>query len=211
MIPQPTESIPQRTEAWFEARLGKLGASKVKDAIDFLKNGKPSQKRQDLLLTIVAERLTGQVADNFTTKEMQWGTDTEPFARAAYEDRTGNKVDETGWRLHPTLEGTGASPDGLIGADGLLEIKCPRTTTHLRWMQAGEVPEDHQAQMLWQMACTGRSWCDFVSYDPRIPGNAAFFCIRFHRDEKKIQELEQLVAQFLNEVDEAMGVFSDAF
>jgi hypothetical protein len=131
---------------------------------------------------------------------MEWGNECEPFARAAYEIGCDVMADSVGFILHPTFDYSGASPDSLIGTDGGLEVKCPKTTTHIKWMQAGGVPEEHQAQCLWNMACAGRAWWDFVSYDPRLPDGLKIFIVRMDRDDARIAEIEAEVIQFNQEV-----------
>ena len=133
---------------------------------------------------------------------MQFGTDTEPLARSAYEDETGFSVDQVGLCIHPTIERSGASPDGLVGQSGLVEIKCPKPATHLAYLIAGVVPAGYKNQMMWQMACTGRDWCDFVSFRPDLPEHLQLFLVRFKRDEKEISKLETAVNAFLATVDE---------
>jgi putative phage-type endonuclease len=145
--------------------------------------------------------MTGKPQDDvFVNQAMQHGTDTEPFARAAYETKYGLMVDQCGLVLHPSIERGASSPDGLVG-DGLIEIKCPKTATHLDYLLAGVAPSKYQLQMLWQMACTERAWCDFVSFDPRLPKDLQMLCVRFERDDKRIKEIEAEVVKFLSEVD----------
>lgn len=193
----------QRTDEWYSARLGHLTASRIKDAIDTLKNGGDSEKRKNYRLELVAERLTGRPTEFFTNKFMQWGIDNESAARGAYEAHIGAFVDETGFVKHPSIEWAGASPDGLIN-DGLIEIKCPATTTHIKWMIDGEVPGEHIPQMLWQMSCTGAEWCDFVSYDPRMPEDLQIFIKRFEPTQQQIEKINQQAICFLDSVNELM-------
>jgi predicted phage-related endonuclease len=136
---------------------------------------------------------------------MQWGTEQEPNARAAYEVETGSIVMETGFVPHSIIDMSGASPDGLIGEDGLVEIKCPNTATHVDTLLGQEAPSKYVSQMQWQMACTGRQWCDFVSYDPRLPENMQLFIQRINRDDKLIKDMEQEVIKFLGELDEKIA------
>jgi putative phage-type endonuclease len=152
-------------------------------------------------MDLVAERLTGKPADSFTNSAMQWGTEQEPFARIAYETHKGLFVEQVPFVDHPTIEWFGCSPDGLVGEDGLLEIKCPNTTTHLEYLQDGKPPSKYIPQMMAQMACTGRKWCDFASFDPRLPEDLQLFVVRLNWDDSYIQEMEAEVKQFLNEVD----------
>ena len=168
------------------------------------KKGGESQARYKYKLQLIAEICTGQAQRGFVSDAMNWGVEQETFARAAYEIKTGLSVDLVGFYIHPQIDQSGASPDGVVGKDGSLEIKCPNTATHLDYMLAGVVPEEYQPQMLWQMACTGRKWCDFVSYDPRLPEHLQLFMVRFQRDDARIAEYEAAVRQFLSEVDSLM-------
>jgi len=149
---------------------------------------------------LIAERLTGQTAKSYVNGAMQWGTDTEPMARAAYEFDLGVSVEEVGFVDHPTIAMSGASPDGLVGADGLIEIKCPDTHTHIETLLSGSVKSDYVTQMQWQMACTGRDWCDFVSFDPRMPDHLRMFVKRIDRDNEAIETMVVEVTRFLGEV-----------
>lgn len=190
----------QGSEEWFASRMGKVTASKIKDVIAKIKTGEAAARR-DYRIQLVTERLTGQREQGYTSPDMQWGTDTEPQARAAYEAETGNLVAEVGMIDHPTIGMTGASPDGLVGAEGMLEIKCPKTATHLQTLMDGKVPSQYIPQMQWQMACTGRQWVDFVSFDPRLPAEYQLYIKRVERDDALIAEYEAAVIQFLAEVD----------
>ena len=158
--------MEQRSEEWFAARIGKVTASRVADVIAKTKTGY-STSRDNYMAQLICERMTGQKGESFTNAAMQWGTDQEPFARAAYELKMGVMVDETGLVDHPTIPMAGASPDGLVGEDGLVEIKCPNTATHIDTLLTQTVPAKYITQMQFQMACTGRQWCDFVSFDPK--------------------------------------------
>lgn len=189
----------QRTAEWFQARLGKVTASRVADVIAKTKTGY-SASRENYMAQLVVERLTNTQAETFTNAAMQWGTDQEPFARAAYELKMGVMVDETGLVDHPTIPMAGASPDGLIGEDGLVEIKCPNTATHIDTLLTQTVPAKYITQMQFQMACTGRQWCDFVSFDPRMPQKAQIFIKRVLRDDLFIKEVESEIKKFLAEV-----------
>lgn len=195
------KSMEQRTDEWYGARLGKVTASRVADATATNKNGSPSAARKNYMSELLCERLTGHKADGRNTAAMQRGTDLEPKARAVYEIETGEIVDEVGFIDHPTIAMSGASPDGLVGADGLIEIKCPNTATHLEFLHSHKPKHEYLLQMQWQMACTGRTWCDFVSYDDRLPEPLAYRCIRITRDEALIARLETEITDFLNELD----------
>lgn len=195
--------ITQGSEAWFAQRLGRVTASRVADIIAKTKTG-VADSRGNYLAQLVAERLTGQAADSFKSGAMQHGTETEPMARMAYETETGQMVTEVAMIQHPKIEMAGASPDGLVGEDGLVEIKCPNTSTHIATLMADKAPSGYMAQMQWQMACTGRAWCDFVSFDPRMPEDMQLFIKRVPRDEKLIAEYEAEVVKFLAEVQETV-------
>jgi putative phage-type endonuclease len=193
--------IIQGSDEWLALRVGKVTASRVADVIAKTKTG-PSASRSKYLGELIAERLTGVPAERYTNAAMAWGTDTEPQARIAYEFLNGVNVEQIAFVLHPTIGDAGASPDGLVGDNGLVEIKCPETHTHIETLLGGTVPGKYVTQMMWQMACTGRQWCDFCSFDPRLPESMQFFCQRVHRDEEVIGELEKEVIAFLNEVRE---------
>jgi putative phage-type endonuclease len=193
----------QQTPEWFAQRVGKVTASRIADVIAKVKSGEAAS-RANYRAQLVAERLTGVPAESYTNAAMQWGTETEPYARMAYEADTGNLVLETGFVLHPDIGFAGASPDGLIGDDGLVEIKCPNTATHIEYLLNNNVPEKYKPQMAWQMACTGRKWCDFISYDPRLPDDLKLFKATYRHDPEYIDELEKAVTQFLKEVEETV-------
>ena len=195
--------MEQRTTEWHTARLGKVTASRVADVIAKTKSGYGAS-RANLMADLICERLTGQPASTFTNAHMEWGTEQEPHARAAYSARTGELVEEVGFIDHPRITNSGASPDGLVGDDGLVEFKCPATATHLDTLLAGEVPSKYIPQMQWQMACTDRAWCDFVSYDPRLPEHLRMFVKRVERDDAYIKMLEAEVTKFLAELEEKL-------
>lgn len=200
--------IEQGTPEWFAARLGKVTASRVADVIAKTKTGY-STSRENYLVELALERITGQRQECFTNAAMQWGTENEPLARAAYEARTGALVEEVGLIIHPRIEQAGASPDGLVDADGLLEIKCPNSATHVQTLRSGKPAGKYVTQMSWQMACTGRQWCDFVSFDPRMPTGLQLFVTRIKRDDKLIMELETEVTTFIKEVDAMVDELSN--
>lgn len=191
----------QRTDEWFSARLGKLTASRIADVCARTKTGWGAS-RKNYMAELVAERLTGARAEGFTNAAMQWGTDMEPEARIAYEFYRDATVSEVGFVPHPSIAETGASPDGLVGDDGLLEIKCPNTATHIDTLRGGSLPEKYFLQIQWQLACTGRDWCDFVSYDPRLPESMRLFVDRVKRDDAAISAIEKDVSEFLTELRE---------
>jgi putative phage-type endonuclease len=192
--------IEQGTPEWFAQRLGKVTASRVADVIAKTKSG-PAASRQNYMVELALERLTGARQESYSNAAMQWGTDTEPKARVAYELHTNNMVLKTGLVDHPTIPMTGASPDGLVDDDGLLEIKCPNSATHVDTLLTGFPQNKYVTQMMWQMACTGRQWCDFVSFDPRFPANMQLFVKRIGRNENTIGALETEVKLFLRELD----------
>jgi putative phage-type endonuclease len=194
----------QGTEAWFARRAGKVTASRVADVIATTKSG-PSASRQNYLAQLVAERLTGVVEASYTNQAMAHGIDTEPLARAAYEIKTNCMVDQIDFVDHPDIAMSGASPDGLVGDDGLVEIKAPNTATHIDYLLSGVVPSKYKPQMIWQIACTGRKWCDFVSYDPRLPDDLQLFVVRFCPSMEEIKAIEEKVINFLVDVQDTIN------
>lgn len=198
------QNIEQGSEEWHRiCRLGKVTASRVADVLSKGKTGE-SASRKNYRIELVAQRLTGQPAESFTNAAMEHGVATEPLARIAYELHKNNNVDQVAFIDHPTIEWFGCSPDGLVGDDGLIEIKCPNTTTHLEWMDEGKAPSKHIPQMMAQMACIGRQWCDFVSFDPRLPEDLQLFVVRVQRDQEYIDSMEKEVVKFLEEVHETI-------
>lgn len=195
----------QRSPEWLAARLGCVTASGIADVMATLKRGGESASRMSYKWQLVAERLSGLTTENYVSTPMQWGIDQEPLAREAYQIAKDVAVEQIGFVYHPTLKWAGASPDGLVGADGLLEIKCPNTETHLQYRFAGVVPSQYQMQMLWQMECAERQWCDFVSYDPRLPAEYQLFVKRFERDEGALAAIRGQVVLFLGEVEEILA------
>ena len=191
--------MEQKSEEWFKARLGKVTASRVADVLAKTKTGY-SASRDNYMAQLVVERMTNTQAESFTNAAMQWGTDQEPFARAAYEVQQNVLVDEVGFIPHPTIEMAGASPDGYVNSDGMVEIKAPQTNTHIETLLNQAVPSKYITQMQFQMACTGRQWCDFVSFDPRMPTKAQLFVKRVQRDDGFIKEMESEITKFLAEV-----------
>ncbi|WP_295732167.1 lambda exonuclease family protein [uncultured Bartonella sp.] len=195
--------ILQRTPEWFELRLGKVTASRIGDLMAKTRSGY-SASRANYMTELAIQRLTGAVGQGFTSPAMQWGTEQESNARNAYSFFTENEVEEIAFINHPTIEQAGASPDGLVGDDGLVEIKCPNTATHLDTLLTGKINNKYILQMQWQMACSGRKWCDFVSFDPRFPEDLKIFIKRVERDDKLIAEITAEVKKFLAELDEIM-------
>lgn len=192
--------------AWRAARCGRVTASRVADVMRKGKSkGAPSMMRARYLGELVAERLTGVPQDDgYVSGEMQHGIDTEAEARAAYAFRTGYDVSEGGQVFveHPTIGMAGASPDTFVGDDGLAEIKSPATHTHITYLTTQVIPADYLTQMQWQLGTCERAWCDFVSYDPRLPENLSLFVKRIERDDERIAEMEAEVRKFLAELDE---------
>ena len=195
-----TEEIIQGTDAWFEARLGRVTASRVADVIAKTKSGY-SASRDNYMAQLICERLTGQKGESFTNAAMQWGTETEPLARSAYEAFADVMVHEIGFVQHPKIDMAGASPDGLVGSFGMLEIKCPNTATHIDTLLTQTVPTKYITQMQWQMRCCERQWCDFVSFDPRLPQELQLFVKRVEFDASYVAMLEEEVNLFLKELD----------
>lgn len=192
--------IIQGSVEWHAARLGRVTASRVADVVARTQKGWGAS-RANYMAQLVAERLTGVAADSYQSEAMRFGTEMEPEARIAYEFRTDAEVEEAGFIEHPTIPMSGASPDGLVGADGLVEFKCPNTATHIETLLGASIPDKYLVQMQWQMACTGRHWCDFASFDPRMPEATRLYVRRIERDTDRITELEGHVADFLKEVD----------
>ncbi len=191
----------QGSDDWFKARLGKLTASRAHDAIAKTKTGWAAS-RANLRADLIAERLTGSAGEGFKSAAMQFGTDNEALARAAYEFRKDVDVVQVGFIDHPSIEWSGASPDGLVGADGLLEIKVPNSATHIDCLLGASIPAKYRTQMNWQMSVTNRKWVDYCSFDPRLPERMRFACQRVYRDDKVIGELERDVETFLAEVED---------
>lgn len=191
--------IIQGSPEWLAIRCGKVTASRVADVVAKTKSGWGAS-RANYMAELIAERLTGVATPSYTNAAMQWGTEKEPDARAAYEFRFDQTVALVEFAQHPRIAASGASPDGLVGDDGLCEIKCPNTATHIDTLLGQGVTAKYETQMQWQMACTDRSWCDFVSYDPRLPESMRLFVYRLGRDDRLIGELERLVENFLSEL-----------
>ena len=194
------ELMEQGTEEWFNIRIGKVTASRVADVLAKTKTGY-STTRENYMAQLVCERLTGQKGESFTNAAIQHGIETEAYARAAYEALRDVLVDEVGFVSHPTIEMSGASPDGLVGEDGLIEIKCPNTATHIETLLSESVPNKYYTQMQFQLACTGRKWCDFVSFDNRLPKELQVFVKRVPRDDVYIRLIEDEIVKFLGELD----------
>lgn len=195
-----TEHLIQGTDEWRQARVGSVGASRVQEAIAKTKTGWGAS-RANLMAELICERLTGVPTKKFVTAAMQAGTETEPKARQAYVFYAGSPVEEVGIFRHPVIDHTHASPDGLVGEHGLLEIKCPEPAAHLETLLTQKIPEKYLTQMFWQLACTGRQWVDYASFNPSFPEDMRLFVKRVMRDEKRIKELEAEVSIFLGELE----------
>ena len=191
--------MDQRTPEWFAARCGRVTASRMADVVAKTAKGYGAS-RANYMAELVVERLTGKPTEGFTNAAMQWGTDQEPFARDAYSAKTGELVTEVGFVNHPRIENAGASPDGIVGT-GLVEIKCPNTASHIEYLMSKEPPQKYYYQMQWQMACAMAEFCDWVSYDPRMPQELQLLIVRIYRDEDCIKMLEAEVETFLSELD----------
>jgi putative phage-type endonuclease len=193
--------IEQGSPEWFAQRCGKATASRISDIVAKTKSGY-STSRANYMAQLVVERMTNQVAESYSNAAMEWGIENEEFARAAYEAKTGNMVDQVGAIDHPRIALSAASPDGLVGDDGCLEIKCPNTATHIETLLGDEPAKKYYDQMQWQMVCANRSYCEFVSFDPRMPAHLQLFVKRIERNDIYIAELESEVIRFLAEVDD---------
>lgn len=196
--------IVQGSQEWHQMRCGRVTASRVADIIARTKTGWGAG-RANYAAELIAERLTNCSAPSFSNAAMQWGTDQEPYARAAYAAKQGVEVAEIAFVIHPEIPMAGASPDGLIGDLGMVELKCPQTATHLDTLQSQTVPGKYVTQMMWQMACTGRQWCDFASFDPRLPPHLQLFVKRVERDTSTILGLESEVTAFIAEIDATLA------
>lgn len=203
-------TILQGTPEWRLQRLGKASASRISDIISTTKSGY-SNSRGNYMADLLCERLTGEPAKSFTTIDMRWGTDTEPFARDTYAFYRDVSVQQVGFLLHPSISDAGASPDGLVGDNGLVEIKCPLTATHIETVLSDNVPTKYIPQMQFQLAVTGRAWCDFVSFDPRLPEEMRLFVKRVERDDRLIEKIESEVRKFLAELDAKIAALKSKF
>ena len=199
--------LEQRSTAWFSERCGRVTASRISDVMA----KKTTAARQNYLADLITERDTGEAKESFSSPAMEWGTETEPQARAMYAFNEGAEVKELGFARHPSVNWSGASPDGLVGDDGLVEIKCPNTATHYKTLLGSKVDRKYVYQMQWQMACTGRQWCDFVSFDPRVAPAKQYYCERIPRDDKLIGEIEAAVTEFLGQVESDLAKLNEQY
>lgn len=202
--------MEQRSPEWYAARLGKVGASRVSDIMARTKTGY-STSRANLMAELVCERLTGVNTEGYTNAAMQWGTDKEPDARALYSLMNDCEIEEAGFLDHPTIHMAGCSPDGLVGTDGLVEIKCPNTATQIETLLNGTVDNKYFLQMQFQMSVTGRAWCDFVSFDPRLPPEMQLWVKRVPRDNESIANIEKEVVIFLTELDAKVATLQSRY
>jgi exodeoxyribonuclease (lambda-induced) len=201
-------NVEQGTPAWIAARRGAITASRIKDVMAVLKNGGESESRAKYKLELIAERISGITTEHYVSPDMLRGTELEPIARAEYEITSGNVVDQVGFAIHPEIPTSGASPDGIIGDDGAIEIKVPRVHNHLRWLIGGIVPPEHQLQCLWVMNCCDRQWLDFISFCPELPDGLRLFVVRMQRDDARIQQIEAEVVKFESEIEAVIADLS---
>lgn len=201
------QEMEQRSVEWRLARAGFVTASRIADVCRKPRKGQAeSTSRKAYMAQIVSERLTGKpIEQQFESWDTRRGTNLEPMARAEYEIRTGSAVRSVGFVEHPSIFFAGASPDGLVGDEGMAQIKCPRTHVHLDYILAGIVPAEYRPQMYFEMACTGRQWSDFVSYESNLPDHLQLFVVRLQRDEAELQNIEEEVRRFLSDVEEIMS------
>ena len=195
-------TLTQGTEEWLRARLGRITASGMADV---LRKDPAAKTRVKYMAQLAEERITGMLANGITTHAMETSSAFEKHARRAYELYTDTQIDEYGFVIHPTMDFAGCSPDGVVGIEGGIEIKCCQSAVHLAWQKKGKVPTEHEPQMVWNMACCEAVWWDFVSYDPLAPEDQRLFISRLHRDEKRIEFLEAAVRQFNEEVEEVIA------
>jgi hypothetical protein len=191
----------QGSPLWLRARQGKITGSRIIDVLDQLKKGGEGANRRNYRIELIAERLAGKSDDHYVSKDMEFGTDQEPFARAAYEIDRGVMVDQVGFVQHPVYDFAGSSPDGLISKDGAIEIKVPRVSTHIKWLLDNKVPDDHEPQCVFNMRCCDRRWIDFISYQPLMPDGLKLFVVRLSRDEDRVALIDKEVARFNEEVE----------
>jgi len=193
-------AVEQGTPEWHQLRLGKVTASRVADILAKTKTG-PSASRQNYLIELALQRTTGIIQESYSNAAMEWGTQTEPQARVAYEVTTNNFVDQLAFVDHPSIDWFGCSPDGLVSDRGLVEIKCRNSAGHWETIKLDEIPKKYWIQMQAQLTCTGREWNDYVSFDPRMPERSQLYIKRVFRDEEFIKEMEFEVKNFLAEVE----------
>jgi putative phage-type endonuclease len=207
---EEVSEIEQLSEAWFAARRGKVTASRLADVTAKTRSGWGAS-RANYAAELIAERLTGVTVERFRNAAMQHGVDTEPEARNAYSVMHDQEVIEIGFIDHPEIAMTGASPDGLCSDRGMVEIKCPQTATHIETLRGGSIAERYVLQMQWQMACAERDWCDFVSYDPRMPASMSLFVKRVKRNDQQIAVLANAIKNFLAEIDATVNELTEKY
>lgn len=200
----------QGSPEWIQDRLGKVTASRISDMLAKTKSGWGAS-RDNYMAELISERLTGTQAEHYINAEMIWGTEHEAEAITAYDFYAGAEIQECGFIPHPRIAMAGASPDRLIGSEGILEVKSPLTKTHIETLIGGSIPKKYTDQMQFQMACTGRQWADFVSYDPRLPERLKLFTRRLKRDDSAIAEMEKQVVQFLDELNLKIGALETLY
>lgn len=200
-IDQPYINLEQGSDEWKQARLGHVTASNMSEVMSKGKGTAEAVGRYKYKVRLVAERLTMTAGESYTNAAMQWGIEQEQFACIAYEAQKETFVDKIGFVLHPDIKWLGVSPDRIVGNEGLIEVKCPNTTTHLDYLFDGKVPAEYYKQIQCQLWVTGRQWCDFVSYDPRLPKRNQLLIVRTERDEKLIAEMKTETEKFLVEVE----------
>lgn len=193
----------EEREEWLQSKCGKVGASMIHAIMARTKSGY-SASRDNYMSSLLIERLTGRPTETYQSDAMRWGIETEPQAKAFYELETGNQVVNVKFILHPKITEAGASPDGLINDDGLIEVKCPNTATHLEFILGGGIDKKYLLQMMWQLEVTGRKWCDFVSFDPRLPAHLQMKIVKVERDDSLIAEIKDEVNKFLGELNEKL-------
>jgi putative phage-type endonuclease len=198
------DQLVQGSPEWAQARCGRITGSRISDVLAKLKGGGEAKTRADYRMELIAERLTGIPEEQYVNGYMRWGTEYEPLARAAYEVLFDVVLDQVGFVVHPTMPFAGCSPDAFQGDKGIVGFKCPKTTTHLRWRQKDICPEEHVAQLHWELACTGREWADFVSYDPRLPEDLQLFWARLYPEKFLMEQMEAEVIKFNSEVEEGI-------
>jgi len=205
------EDDAQGSDLWKRTRCGQASASKMGAIMAKGRDGKPSATRANIMADIIAERLTGVPIEGYQSADMKWGIENEPKARDLYAFMTNTEPTLAKYVPHPTIPFSGASPDGYVGDDGLIEIKCPKISGHLSTLLGGSIDGGYILQMQWQLACTGRQWCDFVSFSPLLPVHMQLFKKRIYRDPVKIVEMQREVIQFLSEVDAKLAELKARF
>lgn len=196
--------VLQGTAEWKQKRLGRVTASRIADVMAKGRSGAPSASRESYLGQLVTERLTNIPHEGFKSSAMEWGTVTEPEARAAYEFYRNVPVELVDFVDHPTVLMSGCSPDGFVGETGMVQFKCPSSHTHIETLLGGKIARGYMLQMQWEMACTKRLWCDFVSFDPRMPEEMRLHITRVQRDPATVVEITTAVCGFLSDVEETV-------